>query len=181
MTKKLKTGKSSLKIPKPAALVCLGLMSEVAQAGVTIVAVDDNYITPMDTALVSNGAAIKTLANNDTYGGNVISTLSACPSNVMASIITPPMSGKVKINQPSCITPGTFGSFTYTPKTGFTGSDSFTYRLSQGGNTSNAATVQIVVSADPQAPAVGSFGGAALLVPAAAVALSRRRKKPQED
>ncbi|HUG67796.1 MAG TPA: Ig-like domain-containing protein, partial [Pirellulaceae bacterium] len=38
------------------------------------------------------------------------------------------------------------GSFTYTPNTGFTGTDSFTYTASDGSLTSNTATVTITVA-----------------------------------
>jgi hypothetical protein len=45
------------------------------------------------------------------------------------------------------------GSFTYTPPSGFSGSDSFTYRVSDGQATSGIATVSLTVS--PGAPAPG--------------------------
>ena len=44
------------------------------------------------------------------------------------------------------------GEFTYTPDTNFNGSDSFTYRVSDGSLTSNLATVKIQVNAVNDAP-----------------------------
>jgi VCBS repeat-containing protein len=43
------------------------------------------------------------------------------------------------------------GSYTYTPNSGFIGSDSFTYHASDGTNNSNEATVTITVYGPPQA------------------------------
>jgi hypothetical protein len=37
------------------------------------------------------------------------------------------------------------GSFVYTPKPGFVGTDTFTYKLTRGGETSPEATVTIIV------------------------------------
>jgi hypothetical protein len=41
------------------------------------------------------------------------------------------------------------GSFTYTPDTGFSGKDSFTYQASDGSALSNVATVTIDVGLTP--------------------------------
>jgi VCBS repeat-containing protein len=44
------------------------------------------------------------------------------------------------------------GSFTYTPQSGFTGTDSFTYKASDGGSISQAATVTITVTVPAACP-----------------------------
>ncbi|CAN5714521.1 hypothetical protein BH10ACT1_BH10ACT1_05540 [soil metagenome] len=44
------------------------------------------------------------------------------------------------------------GSFTYTPNAGATGTDSFTYRASDGYATSAVATVVLTIGADPTPP-----------------------------
>ena len=49
------------------------------------------------------------------------------------------------------------GAFTYTPTTGFYGSDSFTFTVSDGTNTSSAATVSITVVQTVSAPTVTSL------------------------
>ena len=58
--------------------------------------------------------------------------------------ITDPQSGSVTLNAN--------GSFTYTPAAGFAGTDSFTYKASDGTAQSNAATVSITVQATPAEP-----------------------------
>ena len=50
------------------------------------------------------------------------------------------------------------GSFSYTPNTGFTGSDSFTYKTNDGTSDSNDAIVTIAVQAANNAPvAINDF------------------------
>lgn len=59
------------------------------------------------------------------------------PGPLTASLVANPTSGTLSLNSD--------GSFTYTPATGFFGSDSFTYEASDGTETSNVATVLISV------------------------------------
>ncbi len=64
------------------------------------------------------------------------------------------------------------GSFDYTPATGFTGTDSFTYKANNGANDSNLAMVTIAVSAPAATPVAvndsyGADQNAVLSVPAA--------------
>ena len=47
------------------------------------------------------------------------------------------------------LTPHTDGAFTYTPNAGFSGTDSFTYSVSDGVNSSNTATVRLRVNTAP--------------------------------
>ncbi|HIG39610.1 MAG TPA: DUF2341 domain-containing protein [Gammaproteobacteria bacterium] len=53
----------------------------------------------------------------------------------------------------------TDGSFTYTPSTNFTGTDSFTYKANDGNTDSNIAIVTITVVQPPLAPVVADAGG----------------------
>ncbi|HLL38103.1 MAG TPA: choice-of-anchor Q domain-containing protein, partial [Rubrobacteraceae bacterium] len=48
------------------------------------------------------------------------------------------------------------GSFTYTPRAGFSGIDSFTYKANDGTNDSNVATVTLTVNPETTAPTVSS-------------------------
>ena len=48
------------------------------------------------------------------------------------------------------------GSFTYTPRAGFSGTDSFTYKANDGTNDSNIATVTLTVNPETTAPTVSS-------------------------
>lgn len=86
----------------------------------------DSYTTPVDTNLVVT-AAFGVLANDTSPTGSPLSaTKTADPTN-----------GTVLFN--------TDGSFTYTPTTGFTGTDTFTYTATDGTETSQVATVTITV------------------------------------
>jgi trimeric autotransporter adhesin len=76
-------------------------------------------------------AAPGVLANDTSPGG----------SSLTASLVSQPSHGSLTLNSD--------GSFTYTPTTGFTGTDSFTYQASAGGLLSNIATVTINVTVPP--------------------------------
>jgi MYXO-CTERM domain-containing protein len=56
------------------------------------------------------------------------------------SIVSQPQHGKVKLNDAST------GAYTYTPKAGYAGSDSFSFKANDGHLDSNTATVNITVS-----------------------------------
>ena len=61
------------------------------------------------------------------------------PLTVQTSLVSAPSDGAVSL--------GADGSFTYTPNSGFTGSDSFTYRIDDGTGRSADAVVTITVTA----------------------------------
>ena len=129
-------------------------------------AVNDQYTTPFNTPLV--------LTLPDTVGGNDTSL----PPNPVYSKLTDPTNGTVTFNPD--------GTFTYTPTTGFSGTDSFTYQVCSGpGNTqpcSDPATVSITVGnappvtptpqpdrytqTTPGAPVTGNVGGNDTNIPA---------------
>ncbi|CAH2031347.1 Ig-like domain-containing protein [Trichlorobacter ammonificans] len=96
------------------------------------VAVNDSYSTNQNTALTV--AAPGLLANDSDPEGSALT----------AQKVTNPSHGTLSLNSN--------GSFTYTPTTGYSGSDSFTYRVSDGSLTSSAATVSLTVIAVNQAP-----------------------------
>lgn len=210
----------SFRIPSAAKLACMGLLSGasalpgVASAGAVVItppsvtAVDDHYVTPADTALTSDGAAVKPLSYNDKYGDNVISTLSTCPGDgntqpfMSISLITPPAHGNVVFSHTVCDNSATnpnayysfevgrpkvaqdgnisnFGSFEYTPDPGFTGTDSFVYSLSVGESEPSNATASILVG--KQFTISGGALDALLLAPLAAAGWARRRKKSGSD
>ncbi len=91
--------------------------------GTGVVANDDNYTTPMNTPL--NISASQGVMANDTgnkYGAYIAQSTT---------------SGSVYLH--------TDGSFTYTPRTGFQGTDIFIYQVHDGSTMSNTATVTIMV------------------------------------
>jgi VCBS repeat-containing protein len=98
------------------------------------VASDDSYATPPNTPLVI--AAPGVLANDsDADGDSLTAVLAGGPAH-----------GTLALNAN--------GSFTYTPNAEFTGSDSFTYKASDGTTDSNVATVSIAVASAGGAPIV---------------------------
>ncbi len=97
------------------------------------VALDDGYTTSEDTTLVV--AALSGVLSNDTDVD--LDPLSAV-------LVDDVSSGVLALNAD--------GSFDYTPNTGFTGTDSFTYRANDGLVNSNLATVTLTVNVQNNAP-----------------------------
>jgi VCBS repeat-containing protein len=102
-------------------------------------AADDAYTTAEDTALTV--AAPGVLANDTDPDGDTLSAVAGLG----------PSHGTLSRNAD--------GSFTYTPAADYNGSDSFTYRASDGTATSNLATVTITVTAVNDQPTVTVAGG----------------------
>ncbi len=104
-----------------------------------------NTATVTITVGASSAGAV---ANNDSYTTSMNTTLTISASQgVMANdtgnkygayVAQSTTSGSLSLN--------TNGSFTYTPNTGFVGSDSFTYQVYDGSTMSNTATVTITVT-----------------------------------
>ena len=91
------------------------------------VATADSYSLNQDTVL--NVAAPGVLGNDSDPDGNTIT----------AQLVSSPSHGTLVLNSN--------GSFTYTPASGYTGSDSFSYRASDGSLVSSSATVSLTVNA----------------------------------
>ena len=89
--------------------------------------VNDSYSTPFNTIL--NVAAPGVLGNDATNGGGTMS----------AVLVTGVAHGALTLNAN--------GSLTYTPTTGYTGPDSFTYRATNGIGNGNIVTVSLTVNA----------------------------------
>jgi VCBS repeat-containing protein len=96
------------------------------------VAGNDAYTTAEDTALVV--AAPGVLGNDSDVDSPTLT----------ASLVTGPAHGTLALNAD--------GSFTYTPAADFNGTDSFTYKASDGSLTSNVATVTLTVTPVNDAP-----------------------------
>ena len=95
-------------------------------------ATNDAYFTTVNTALSVAGNGV--LSNDTDPEGN----------SVTAAPVTGPSHGTLTLNAN--------GSFTYTPTANYVGSDSFTYRASDGTATSTLATVSLTVKAVNNAP-----------------------------
>jgi hypothetical protein len=90
---------------------------------------DDAYSTPNNTALILPAPGV--LTNDGDEDGDAL------------TVVTTPVSGPAN----GAVTLGADGSFTYTPNLVFGGTDSFTYRVSDGTGRTADATVTITVSA----------------------------------
>ena len=90
------------------------------------------------------GTAVNTdLVISTTPAGIVNNDFDADGNSLSASVVANPANG-------SLISFNSNGTFTYRPNTSFTGIDTFTYKVSDGANDSNIATVSIAVG--------GNFG-----------------------
>jgi VCBS repeat-containing protein len=98
------------------------------------VAGNDTFTTPFNTALTP---AVPGVLSNDT---DVDSGATFTPT-----VVDQPQHGSVTMNAN--------GSFTYTPTTGYSGPDSFTYRVNDGTVNSNTATVNITVQGEGEGEA----------------------------
>lgn len=111
--------------------------------------------TTVSTVRVQNAVNMAPTGVNDSYSTNQNKTLTVAAPGVLANDTDPeglPLTAQ-KVSNPAhgTVTLGSNGSFTYIPSTGYSGSDSFTYRASDGLTTSNPVTVTITVVAN-QAP-----------------------------
>ncbi len=114
-----------------------------AVANVPPVADDDSYTTDEDTQL--NVPAPGVLGGDTDANGDPVGVFDADPST--ASTIDPvsgPSNGTLTLNQD--------GSFTYAPDADFSGTDSFTYKATDGSESGNTATVTIAVDPVNDAP-----------------------------
>ena len=117
-------------------------VSNVATVTVTVngppVARNDSYQVVGGTTLTVTAAngVIRNAAGSDSDPEGQTVT-------VVASSVTAPAHGVVTV--------GADGSFTYTPTIGFSGTDTFTYKVTDGASQSNVATVTILVTPAPVA------------------------------
>jgi VCBS repeat-containing protein len=105
------------------------------------VANNDSYSVQENTALTVVAPGV---LGNDTGGSGTLT----------ATEVKGPASGTLTLNSN--------GSFTYTPNTGFSGTDSFTYTATDGVNTSAPATVTITVTSTSGVLFSDTFPGTSL-------------------
>ena len=106
---------------------------------------------PVNTAPNANGQSVTTTANTPvaiTLGGSDAETC-----ELTFTVVTPPSHGSLGSITPVACTSGSpstdTASVTYTPTTGYSGSDSFTFEVSDGTADSAVATVAITVTPQP--------------------------------
>ncbi|PQO34778.1 tandem-95 repeat protein [Bremerella cremea] len=107
------------------------LDSNVATVEITVSEVNDPPIAVDDraTTTVNNAVVINVLDNDTDANGDPL----------QVSQTTQPSNGTVSVNRD--------GSVTYSPATGFSGNDSFSYTINDGKGGSDIATVSVVVEA----------------------------------
>jgi large repetitive protein len=102
------------------------------------VAAADAYTTTAGTTLTVTAAARVTLNDTDAEG-----------DALTAVLVTEPAHGALTLRPD--------GTFTYTPATGYAGSDSFTYRAHDGSAGSTPVTVTLAVTARNDAPSISGL------------------------
>jgi len=121
-----------------------GLLTDIGQVAVTVAAVNDAPVAANDVFSTAMNKKLIISVNTGVLGndydvdGNAIKDV----------LVSNPAHGSLKINSN--------GGFTYTPDKNYVGTDSFTYKDSDGSTTSNIATVTIKVGT-----AAGQTAGAA--------------------
>lgn len=121
--------------------------SNVATVSLNIAAVNDAPVANSQTVSTTSGTAVNiTLSGTDVEG-----------STLTYAMVTTPTNGALSGTAPNLI---------YTPNASFTGADSFTFQVNDGGLNSPAATITIQVnpasSAATNSSSSGSKGGGAL-------------------
>jgi VCBS repeat-containing protein len=120
------------------------------------------WSNPATVTLTINHINQPPVGNNDAYSVAKNATLTISPPGVLlndtdpdgdpltATLVASPGHGSLKFNSN--------GSFTYTPRKNFTGTDQFTYKASDGRLFSNVATVTITVASTARAAALPAGG-----------------------
>jgi VCBS repeat-containing protein len=94
-------------------------------------------ISPVNDAPAATGTSVSTVLNQPVTGS--LQAVDVDGDAITFSLAKGPRRGAVTINP-------TTGAFTYTPPTGFTGNDLFTFRAADPTGASSTATVSIAVS-----------------------------------
>ncbi|HEY0548048.1 MAG TPA: Ig-like domain-containing protein, partial [Verrucomicrobiae bacterium] len=122
-----------------------GLASDIATVTLTVasandapVARDDTYTTPEDSVLTIVAPGV--LANDSDPDGTALT----------AVVLSNPARGVLTLNPT--------GGFTYRPNTNFNGTDTFTYRATDGALTSAVATVTLTITPVNDRPTPGATG-----------------------
>ncbi|RVB39935.1 Ig-like domain-containing protein, partial [Mesorhizobium sp. M7A.F.Ca.CA.001.06.1.1] len=110
--------------------------SNVATVTLTVTPVNDAPVAADDIASVTeDGSLILAVLGNDSdVDGDTLTPV----------LVTGPVNGTLTLNQD--------GTFTYAPKANFTGTDSFTYKASDGNAESNITTATLTVTPVNDAP-----------------------------
>ncbi len=117
-------------------------------------AVTTAWNTTTDTPPTANDATLAAKKDAGTKGTLDASAASGVP--LTFSIVTTPAHGTVTLSN------ATTGAYTYTPNSGYTGADKFTWKVNDGIADSNIATVTVSVTTNGGKSGNGSGGGGGL-------------------
>ena len=123
-----------------------GAASDTATVTITVIAPpnasNDSYTTAQNTAL--DVSAVSGVLDNDTLNGGSLSGYGASTGTEQTTL-----GSNTPTAQGGTVRVSSNGSLTYTPANGFSGSDSFRYRLTNGGGSDTATvTITVTVAAD---------------------------------
>lgn len=113
-------------------------MSAVATVGITITPVNDPPTATNDAYSISQGTILRANGINGNPPTVLANDFDPEGSFIQVTTRTNPLHGTVSLLSD--------GSFTYTPANGYFGTDSFTYRITDGSLTSTPATVTITIA-----------------------------------
>jgi len=136
----------------------------LASASATLAVATDAASSPDQVTLSGTGTDTAPTASNGSVNTSAGSAVSATLSgsdvdsgqSLTYSIVTQPAHGTVTLTDTAT------GAFTYTPASGYTGDDSFTFKVNDGYKSSTVATESITVTGTAVAKPGGSGGGGAL-------------------
>jgi cyclophilin family peptidyl-prolyl cis-trans isomerase len=137
-----------------------------------------NYTAKDSNGQISNVATVSITVNpvavNDTFNATAGNVLNIGATGVLANdtgtALTVSTTGTFATTQGGSVTVNANGSFTYTPPTGFSGTDTFTYKdTDSSSNISNTATVTITVTPSAVNDSFTTTSGTALNVAATGV------------
>lgn len=115
-----------------------GALSEIATVTINVTGVNDPPTATADGYTVATGNTLTVSAANGVLANDADPDAG---TTLTAVLVSSTSNGTLTLNAD--------GSFTYVPNPGFTGTDSFTYRASDGELQSDPVTVTIAVSATP--------------------------------
>jgi hypothetical protein len=118
----------------------------------TAVSTISSFVQFVNHAPVATGGSFSTLQNTPFSGFMTATDVDNTPdtSGLIYSVTTAPSSGNVVINNSAT------GAFTYTPTTGFSGSDSFLFKAFDGTAYSAGAVMSITVRVATSPPSISS-------------------------
>lgn len=127
-------------------------------------------LTSATNAPVANDVALALDTKNASFTTGTLSAVSQTNGTLVYQLLSTPANGKVVLVDAAA------GTFTYTPNSNFTGTDSFTYEALSGSLPSNQASVTIVVTNSGS----GAYSWLLLVLLAAFVACRKFMTRPRD-